>query len=357
MMQKILGYVLLLVVSISGHGFAQNTVSQQGMDVAGNELLRLLKGNAFDHSCPLNCIGKMGVQDFNKSVPLGQIQQKALAEIVKNYIFTPGRRSDVPAEGFIFYRSAVVQEYPEMAELEKMKLLLLKASDYCARLSQASLDFVCLEDISEKIQDTSLHGTEEHKHKYFYDYQFVKKHGQGVEKRRLLERDGINEKGNDEHLVTVSFFYRNVLFGAVDLLAQSFQHLYRYDLKGRELLDGEGVCVIDAVPVPGVPEDINQGRIWIRENDGRVLKILWNVRSMERHSEIQKTAKYYRGKPEIIAITEFGFEKNGIRFPSRFLIEEAYISKKGKKFIKSVTEVVYRDYKFFTVEVDQPLIK
>jgi hypothetical protein len=44
--------------------------------------------------------------------------------------------------------------------------------------------------------------------------------------------------------------------------------------------------------------------------------------------------------------------RRGFYFPSRYLIEEAYIDKKGKKIISSLTEVIYKDYKFFTVETD-----
>jgi len=51
-------------------------------------------------------------------------------------------------------------------------------------------------------------------------------------------------------------------------------------------------------------------------------------------------------------VSEYKVEKNGIRFSSRYFIEEAYIGKKGKKFISSETTVIYRDYKFFTVETE-----
>ncbi|MGB8959494.1 MAG: hypothetical protein WCC00_10860, partial [Candidatus Aminicenantales bacterium] len=253
----------------------------------------------------------------------------------------------------------------ESADLEKVRSLLRKARDYCDRLSRASLDFVCVEDITEKSESrwprirlsNALPWNRAEEHRYLYDYQFISKNGQRTEKRRLLEYDGVKEGSELTNLITRSFDYRNVLFGAVDLLAESFQNLYRYRLKGRELLDGEDVCVIDAIPVSGVPEDINQGRIWIRENDASVLKVLWNVQWMERLPDIQEAAKRYKGQPEITAITEFKFEKNGVRFPSRFLIEEAYITNKGKKLIGSIISVVYRDYRFFTVEVERPVIK
>ena len=45
-------------------------------------------------------------------------------------------------------------------------------------------------------------------------------------------------------------------------------------------------------------------------------------------------------------------QKNGIRFPSRLVFEEAYINPRGEKFTRSETTVIYKNYKFFTVEVD-----
>ena len=57
-------------------------------------------------------------------------------------------------------------------------------------------------------------------------------------------------------------------------------------------------------------------------------------------------------KPRLTQISEYGFEKNGIRFPSRYSLREEYISRRGKPFLRSETSVIYRDYKFFTVETE-----
>ncbi len=50
--------------------------------------------------------------------------------------------------------------------------------------------------------------------------------------------------------------------------------------------------------------------------------------------------------------TEFGSKKNGLRFPSLDLTEEACVGKDGKKFVRAVTKIVYKDYKFLTVETE-----
>jgi hypothetical protein len=246
--------------------------------------------------------------------------------------------------------------------------LLAMAADYCDRLSRASIDFVCLEEVKETVFENqpyvrpSPHGRPEWRdgavnHNYLYDYQFIVENGHKTEKRRILELDGLKKKGEDTDLDTRTFYYKNVMFGAVDLLAGSRQGFYRYELKGREFQDGQAVAVIDAVPIPGLGIQINQGTIWLRESDAAILKIVWNVRSMETSPAILETAKELKGTPQILQVTEFGLEKNGVRFPNRFRIEEAYVNKKGKKKVRSAVDAEYRDYKFFTVEVETGTIK
>jgi len=246
--------------------------------------------------------------------------------------------------------------------------LLAMAADYCDRLSRASIDFVCLEEVSERVFERSPQypsspfgrpgwRNDVVAHTYLYDYQFIVENGRKTEKRRILELDGVKKDAEDTGLDTRTFFYKNVLFGAVDLLAASRQGFYRYELKDREFLAGQAVAVIDAVPVPGLGVIVNRGTVWIRESDAAILKIIWNVASMEKSPAILETAKELKGTPQILQVTEFGLEKNGVRFPNRFRIEEAYVNKKGKKKVRSAIDAEYRDYKFFTVEVETGTIK
>ena len=52
------------------------------------------------------------------------------------------------------------------------------------------------------------------------------------------------------------------------------------------------------------------------------------------------------------SFTEFGFEKNGLRFPSRSYTEQAYMRKDRGKSPSAEISVTYKDYKFFTVETE-----
>jgi hypothetical protein len=48
----------------------------------------------------------------------------------------------------------------------------------------------------------------------------------------------------------------------------------------------------------------------------------------------------------------YGIETNGVRFPSKQLIQEFLINEEGEKYIQDETSFDYVDYKFFKVEVD-----
>ena len=62
-------------------------------------------------------------------------------------------------------------------------------------------------------------------------------------------------------------------------------------------------------------------------------------------------AERLKATPIIKSTSEYDFKKKGIKFPSKYFIEEIYLIRKRKSFTRSKTEVIYKDYKFFTVEI------
>jgi hypothetical protein len=70
-----------------------------------------------------------------------------------------------------------------------------------------------------------------------------------------------------------------------------------------------------------------------------------------RREVFDKRGERYQRTPRLTIVSEFSTEKNGIRFPSHLVVEEAYVSKSGHAFVRSKTDVSYTDFKFFTVEV------
>ncbi|NOR53563.1 MAG: hypothetical protein GQ536_05705 [Candidatus Aminicenantes bacterium] len=90
----------------------------------------------------------------------------------------------------------------------------------------------------------------------------------------------------------------------------------------------------------------------MKKSDFSILKTEWNQQSIENYDKIEELAKKLKAKPLITLVSEYAFEKKGIRFPSKYSIKEVYILRRGSRFLRSRKTVIYKDYQFFTVETD-----
>lgn len=277
----------------------------------------------------------------------------------------------LPAPGLIRLGiAAAVHSLSPPAQEVRLLAILNKALRYCRRLEKASLDFVCLEEISEKIDysrdredevyiplSTGIRtqikiAKKKQENTFLYDFQFTRKGEFQRENRELLEKNGKKAREKDAPLETSVFQVRNVLFGPLGLLSENMQGHHEYRLVREEEVEGEKVAVVDATPKPTLAGPHAYGRLWIKEADGSVLKIEWEPKSLPDIENLEARAKRYGSELAVSLITEYGLEKNGLRFPSRDTSEEAYLKPGGEKFVRSRTAVLYRDYKFFTVETD-----
>ena len=233
------------------------------------------------------------------------------------------------------------------ADRTELAMVLKKAAAYCQRLEGAALDFVCQEEVKE----LSAHFTPS-VDVYLYDYQFVRKNQETKEQRKLLSLNGEKASTTEMRLRTATFQYENVLFGPVGLLSESWQAYYEYTLVGRETAGRTTVAIIEARPVAVPFEAHCFGRVWVREDDGSVVKIVWDPKSVGNYQRVEEWAKQHGAEPLVSAYSEYGFEKNGLRFPSRSYSEEAYLLADKSKAVNGWISVTYRKYKFFTVETE-----
>lgn len=248
---------------------------------------------------------------------------------------------------------------------------ILKASAiYCHKLEHAAIDFVCLEEITEKVNYSrdatsgqswrELRDTwsvrkvrlTEVKNEYLYDFQYVRKNDQFKEIRTLLKENGQKRNEKEAKLKTINFLFKNVLMGPVGILAEPSQINYDYKILSMENLYGIPAVILDIIPKPDYKSETLFGKVWLDRSRMDILKIEWSQKNIGNFQIFEERAEKFKSEPLITMISEFAVEKNGIRFPSRFLIEEAYVNKKGKKFVRSETTVIYRDFKFFKVEVE-----
>jgi len=250
----------------------------------------------------------------------------------------------------------------------RLARILERTKEYCQQLERAALDFTCIEKIEERIYSTIEEApdgvvpnpsgvayaykpinTPYYASTYVYDYQFVRKASRKGENRVLIEENGRKKKNKDAVLTTTTVRVENALFGPIGLLGAAAQDLHEYRIVGEETEKGEQVLVLEATLKATLDRVHCTGRIWVREDDASILKIAWDQTSVGNFEIIRETAKKMNAEPRLTSVTEYGQEKNGLRFPSKDTTEEGYL-KHGRVQVRSLTTILYKDYKFFTVE-------
>jgi len=263
--------------------------------------------------------------------------------------------------GHIFSFLASGSQENIQLNLEK---ILKKCAEYCERLSQSSLLFSCRETIEEKIYHSHpdsgriliFPGDKQFRkneiYTYVYDYKFSLKDNRIEESRVLVEENGQKKREEDARLKTKMFKDKIVLFEPISLLSESWQRQHEYKMIKEIKLKGEKSILIEAIPRSYEENSLLSAKLWFSEEDFSVLKIEWTQTSLGGFEGIAKTAEGLEVKPRIMFISEFALEKNGIRFPSKYIIKETYIGPDQKRFIRSETQVRYNDYDFISVETD-----
>jgi hypothetical protein len=254
---------------------------------------------------------------------------------------------------------AAPQAVPAADLLER---ILEKTEIYCRRLGKVSLHFVCRERIEERQYDpprqiAGVTRSTPLRHvtsvSLEYDYQLIRK-GESIEERRtLLKEDMWSRNEPDAVLKTKLYKHKYLVYGPVGLLSEFWQPKHTYAYLGEETVDGEKTCMIEASPSGPAEPNLTYGKAWIRQKDFAVVKIEWDQRCLGNYDMILMMAKKIgrEAEPQVSIVGRYGVEKNGIRFPDRFVIREDYRSTRGT-FRVSETTVRYENYKFFIVETE-----
>jgi hypothetical protein len=247
-----------------------------------------------------------------------------------------------------------------------LKIILKKAADYCAKLKNIALFFICDEEVFERIYEpyrilewSGRWRTEENS--YLYDYQLVRKESINESRTLLMENKRVRKESNAS-LKTKRVWYKHIIFGPVGIFSADTQALHSYTLEKEERLWGRPVIVVNVVPANKAEVDWLYGKAWLDVADGGVLRIEWAEESMKNYAVVQEFAKKMNAKPLLDHSSEYRYEKNGIRFPSLFEIREEYEQLRpvllGKrKLLKSELKVIYKNYKFFVVDTEVKVIK
>jgi len=251
---------------------------------------------------------------------------------------------------------------PQENSQRGLENILKKCAEYCERLSQSSLLFSCRETIEEKIYHShpdsgrilKFPGDKQFRkneiYTYFYDYKFSLKDKRIEESRVLVEENGQKKHEEDAWLKTKMFKDKIVLFEPIGLLSEEWQRHYEYKSSKETKLKKEKSILIEAIPRSFEESGLLSAKLWVSKEDFSILKIEWTQTSLGGFEGIAKTAEEFEVKPRIMFVSEFALEKNGIRFPSKYLIKEAYIGPDQKRFIRSETQIRYNNHNFITVE-------
>ncbi|UCE41766.1 MAG: hypothetical protein JSV17_01880 [Candidatus Aminicenantes bacterium] len=255
-------------------------------------------------------------------------------------------------------------------EKDKREDILKKTADYCEKLKKVVFDFVCHENITEKVflYDTKraqmmIEGTGERilmtelefkrakTTTYLYDYQMVRKGEEGFEKRILLKENKRNKHQENAQLKLRRFEAKYLIYGPVGFLSKYWQDFFDYKIAGIDTVDGRSALLIEIAPNSHREENYSFGNVWVDMMDYSILKIEWDQRSIK---DMKDTVESRAGnlKRAVVWGALYGVEKNGIRFPSRQYIEETFVSPSGRKHTKYTVDIVYDNYKFFIVETE-----
>jgi len=254
---------------------------------------------------------------------------------------------------------------------ERLSEVLKKTGEYCKKVKRMALFYVCKENVVgkiyfyrkkdiikrfEKLETDSGQKNKELKEKrkktFTYDYQLVKKEEELREKRVLLEEDGKEKYEENAVLWVVKYVGKYLVFGPVGFLSKYWQNYFNYEIVGKDTVEGKDAIIIKSSPKEIREENNNFGKIWVDEKDFSILKIEWDPLSIKDFvgEKIQTPGGDLRETVTWNVI--YGVEKNGVRFPSKQLIQEVFVNEKGQKVIKEETIIIYKDYQFFIVEVD-----
>ena len=254
------------------------------------------------------------------------------------------------------------------ANQEELELILKKCAEYCEKLSNSVLDFICNEKIKEEINISGdrqpqevteladgtitsvVAGPNMELNTYIYDYQMIRKDNKISNRRILLRENGKKKNEVDAQLKTKRYKHHNILFGPIGLLAELWQPHYDYKIIQRKRFKGDKVVVIEATPKDKIKTSHPYGKVWVREEDFSIVKIEWDQGSLGNLDVLEEDAKRFRSTPAVEIFAEYAFEKNGIRFPNKYSIIETYLRNGVRIFTRSKIITTYKDYKFFTVE-------
>ncbi|MBN2345300.1 MAG: hypothetical protein JXO51_02845 [Candidatus Aminicenantes bacterium] len=274
-----------------------------------------------------------------------------------------------------------IKDLPQILDLTavldraaELDAVLQKAAGYCRRLKEAAFRFYCLEKVEERIleRDPLMRRVDPAERRWHYDYQITGADGMIQERRRLI-LDGTHKVEREDAALETRFSSHYSVFLPVTLLAVENRREYSYRFIEREEVKDRRCAVVEVLPSQPQSSGIAQGKVWIDEADGSVLKIEMSPRGISGMEALEKAARKMSAELILNVIHWYLVGHDGLRFPSETQFIEQYrfdkslanrpqIDVRGYHPSTTVLETRvrfvefyrlqqrYEDYRFFEVE-------
>jgi len=234
----------------------------------------------------------------------------------------------------------------EIARQKRLEKILEKTAAYCKRLNSELIYFFC----NEVIREESARGHGHTRNSIIYEYQLVKEENKISERRIQLESNGIKDYREDVPLGTVKYQYEYLIYGPIAFFRKAAQDRFVYRITGEEMFKGKKAVVVEAIPLTEGPWKLLCGKIWLNADDYAVLKIEWHPKFLVKNFyQSLESARRLNKDFFVEFYSEFGIERQGIRYPGKYRIREFHISENGKRKRTAGLDVDFKKYRFFSV--------
>ncbi len=212
---------------------------------------------------------------------------------------------------------------------EELEPVMARAAEYCRRLKEAAFRFYCLEKVEERMLERNplAKRTEPVERRWEYDYQITGAGGTISEQRRLV-REGTRKMDKANAALETRFSSHYSVFQPVILLALENRAAYSCRLVGRDRIGSRRCAVVEMTPRQAGDSGIAQGKAWIDEADGSVLKIEMSPHGVVGAEELEKAAASFQARLLLEVTHQYSVERDGLCFPSMTLFREAYVLEK-----------------------------